>query len=103
MSGAGDGLRLDKWLFHARLFRSRGLAAARIEAGGVRLNGQPCRKPGRAIRPGDLLVLSAQGSIRRLRVAALGARRGPFSEARTLYHDLDAAAESVADPAADRS
>lgn len=81
-------LRLDKWLVHARLFRTRGLAAARIEGGGVRLNGQPCRKPGRAIRPGDQITVSAHGHLRALRVLELGLRRGPASEAQSLYEDL---------------
>lgn len=81
-------LRLDKWLFHARLFKSRGLAAERIEGGGVRLNGQPCRKPGRAVKPGDVLVVSAHGRVRSLEIVDLGTRRGPASEAQTLYREI---------------
>nr|WP_241865534.1 RNA-binding S4 domain-containing protein [Paracoccus salsus] len=81
-------MRLDKWLFHARLFKSRGLAAERIEGGGIRLNGQPCRKAGRAVKPGDRLVVSAHGEVVSLRILALGDRRGPASEARALYEDL---------------
>ncbi|WCR09243.1 RNA-binding S4 domain-containing protein [Paracoccus stylophorae] len=88
MTEAGGALRLDKWLFHARLFRSRGLAAERIEGGGVRLNGQPCRKPGRSVKPGDRLVVSAHGRVRSLTVLALGTRRGPASEAQTLYAEI---------------
>ena len=82
---AQPGLRLDKWLFHARLFKTRGLAAGRIEGGGLRINGQPCRKPGKAVRPGDVLTLSAHGRVRTLTVLALGDRRGPASEAQALY------------------
>lgn len=85
----GEALRLDKWLFHARLFKSRGLAAARIEAGGVRLNGQPCAKPGRSVKPGDRLVLSAHGQVRALEVLALGTRRGPAPEAQALYRETE--------------
>lgn len=80
-----DGQRLDKWLFFARLFKSRVLAAERIEAGGVRVNGQPCRKPGRSVRPGDELVISANGRVRALQVLAPGVRRGPAPEAQSLY------------------
>lgn len=87
-AASSEGLRLDKWLFHARLFKSRGLAAERIEAGGVRLNGQPSRKPGRSVRPGDVLVLSAHGRVQSLEVLALGTRRGPATEAQTLYRSL---------------
>ena len=83
-----EALRLDKWLFHARLVKSRGLAAARIEGGGVRVNGQPCRKPGRAVRAGDRLTISAQGHVRAVEVLAMGTRRGPAPEAQTLYRDL---------------
>ena len=85
---AENELRLDKWLFHARLFKSRGLAADRIEGGGIRLNGQPCRKPGRAVKPGDRLVVSAYGHVHSIEIVALGARRGPAAEAQALYTDL---------------
>ena len=85
---AVEGLRLDKWLFYARVFKTRGLAADRIEGGGVRVNGQPCRKPGRSVRPGDQVTVSAHGHVRALRVAALGTRRGPPTEAQRLFIDL---------------
>ncbi|TJZ93778.1 RNA-binding S4 domain-containing protein [Paracoccus gahaiensis] len=87
MSEKVDGLRLDKWLCHARVFKTRGLAAARIEGGGIRVNGQPCRKPGRAVRPGDRLTVSAHGDVRAMTVLALGERRGPPAEAQALYRD----------------
>lgn len=83
-----DGLRLDKWLFHIRAFKTRGLAAARVEGGGVRVNGQPVRKAGRGVRPGDQVTLSANGQVRELRVLGLGLRRGPASEAQELYREL---------------
>ncbi len=87
-SDGGTGLRLDKWLFFARLFKSRGLAAERIEGGGIRLNGQPCRKPGRSVRAGDRLTVSAYGQVRSIEILALGDRRGPAAEAQALYRDL---------------
>lgn len=87
MSETAPGLRLDKWLCHARVFKTRGLAAARIEGGGIRVNAQPCRKPGRAVREGDVLTVSAHGRVRVLTVLALGERRGPASEAQELYHE----------------
>ncbi|MAN57153.1 MAG: RNA-binding protein [Paracoccus sp.] len=92
MTDHPGALRLDRWLFHARLFKSRGLAAERIEGGGIRLNGQPCRKPGRNVKPGDRLVISAHGKLRSVEILALGARRGPAAEAQALYADLDAPA-----------
>lgn len=87
-SPAPDSQRLDKWLFFTRLFKTRGLAVARIEAGGVRVNGQPGRKPGRAIRIGDEVTVSAHGQVRVLRVLDLGQRRGPAPEAQGLYQEI---------------
>lgn len=87
MTDDAGALRLDKWLCHARFFKTRGLAAARIEGGGIRINGQPCRKPGRAVRPGDALTISAYGQVRLVTVLALGNRRGPAAEAQMLYRE----------------
>lgn len=94
MIAESGSLRLDKWLFHARLFKTRGLAASRVEAGGIRLNGQPCRKPGRAVRPGDQLVVSAYGRVRIFEIVALGTRRGPANEAQALYVEQESAEPS---------
>ncbi|SNR53092.1 RNA-binding S4 domain-containing protein [Paracoccus sediminis] len=85
---ASGGLRLDKWLFFARVFKSRAIAVERIEAGGIRVNSQPCNKPGKLVHPGDRIIVSAQGKVRALQVAALGQRRGPASEAQGLYREL---------------
>ncbi len=89
MTNSPEGLRLDKWLFFARVFKSRAIAVERIEAGGVRVNDQPCNKPGKLVRPGDRVVVSAFGHVRALEITALGQRRGPAFEAEGLYHDLD--------------
>jgi ribosome-associated heat shock protein Hsp15 len=83
-------LRLDKWLFHARFFKARDLAAEVIEAGHLRLNGQHCLKPGHGVAPGDVLTFAQGGRIRVIRVLALSERRGPAPEAQGLYADLDA-------------
>ena len=83
-------LRIDKWLWQARFFKSRSLAAAFAEEGHLRINGQPTRKAGHAVAEGDVLTFPAGGRIRVVRVLALGYRRGPASEAETLYDDLDA-------------
>lgn len=86
--GGGDSIRLDRWLHHARLFRTRTLAADAISGGGIRVNGQPCRKPAQTLRPGDLVTVSAHGRVRAMRVLALGERRGPATEAATLFEEL---------------
>lgn len=86
---AGTPIRLDRWLCHARIFKTRTLAADRVAAGGIRVNGQPCRKPAALLRPGDVVTAAVPGGVRLLRVIAPGTRRGPPSEARLLYEDLD--------------
>lgn len=88
--GVQPKLRLDKWLFHARFFKSRDLAADCIDSGHLRLNARPCRKPGHAVAPGDVLTFPQAGRIRVVRVLALSDRRGPATEAQALYVDLDA-------------
>lgn len=81
-------LRLDKWLWHARVCKSRTLAGKLCEAGRVRVSGMLVRKAHFAIRPGDVVTLPWGPHIRVLRVVALGTRRGPPAEARALYEDL---------------
>ena len=100
---AASAVRLDRWLCFARVFKTRTLAADRIAAGGVRLNGQPCRKPGQTVRPGDVGTAATPGKVRVLRVVASGERRGPATEAQALFEDLTdppdpAAAAADVDP-----
>jgi ribosome-associated heat shock protein Hsp15 len=77
--------RLDKWLFHARLCRSRVLAQEAASAGRIRLNGTRVEKPGHSVRPGDVLTLGRGGDIFCCRILALAEVRGSVSEARLLY------------------
>lgn len=90
-------LRLDKWLWAARFFKSRTLAAEVVEEGFLRINGQHCWKPGHGVGPGDVLTFAQGHRIRLIRVLALSDRRGPAGEAQLLYVDLDPQPE---DPAA---
>ena len=83
-------LRVDKWLWQARFFKSRALAADLAEGGHLRINGQPTRKPGHGVGVGDVLTFPQANRIRVIRVTALGYRRGPADEAQRLYDDLDA-------------
>jgi ribosome-associated heat shock protein Hsp15 len=82
-------LRLDKWLWQARFFKTRGLSAKTVSAGHVRVNGQPVSKPGRGVGAGDVLTFPQGRDVRVIRVEALGHRRGPAPEAQALYTDLD--------------
>jgi ribosome-associated heat shock protein Hsp15 len=77
--------RIDKWLFHARFYRTRSLAQAAASAGKVRLNGMRVEKPAQPLKPGDVLTLGRGGEILALRVLALAERRGPAREAQQLY------------------
>ena len=86
---AAARLRLDKWLWQARFFKSRGLAAEVIEAGHVRVNGTRVTRPGRDVTEGDTLTFAQGHRIRVVRILALGLRRGPATEAQALYLDLE--------------
>ncbi len=85
---AEDRIRIDKWLWQARFFKTRGLCADVVTKGHLRLNGAKMGKPGRGVGPGDVLTFPQGGRIRVIRVAACGTRRGPAEEARGLYDDL---------------
>jgi len=88
LSAARDTIRLDKWLWQARFFKSRSIAAGVVTAGKVRLEGQPAVKPARAIGAGDVLTFQQARDVRIVKVLALGTRRGPAPEAQTLYEDM---------------
>jgi len=81
-------LRLDKWLWQARFFKTRSLAAKAVTSG-IRVNGQRISKPAFCVAPGDVLTFSKERDVRVIRVEALGTRRGPAPEAQALYTDLD--------------
>lgn len=81
-------LRVDKWLWHARFFKSRSLAAQVVTAGHLRINGNHAAKSSVGVGAGDVLTFPQANSVRVVRVLALGVRRGPASEAQTLYEDL---------------
>ncbi len=82
-------IRLDKWLWHARFFKTRSLSAKVISAGHCRVNGQHVAKPAFGVSDGDVLTFRQGTQIRVIRVVALGTRRGPAPEAAQLYDDLE--------------
>ncbi|MCA0869689.1 RNA-binding S4 domain-containing protein [Seohaeicola saemankumensis] len=88
MSEPRPRLRLDKWLWQARFFKTRSLAAKQVSGGHVRINGQKVLKPAQAVGPGDVLTFAQARTVRVVRVDQLGERRGPAPEAQTLYTDL---------------
>jgi ribosome-associated heat shock protein Hsp15 len=82
-------IRLDKWLFFTRLFKSREKAAAAIAAGLVKLNGEKAEKPSQTVKPGDVLIIPQGSRLRLIKMRLAGTRRGPASEAQYLYEDLE--------------
>lgn len=93
MNDAVETCRADVWLWRARFFKTRSLAARIIEEGGVRLARggarSPLDKPSCPLRPGDVLTFSQGPRWLAVKVEALGERRGPAPEAQTLYSLLE--------------
>jgi ribosome-associated heat shock protein Hsp15 len=83
-----EKLRLDKWLWHGRFFKTRSLAATVVASGAVRVNAERVQKRSTLVAPGDVLTFPQADNIRVIQIDALGARRGPAAEAQTLYTDL---------------
>jgi len=86
MSGT-DTIRLDKWLYFARVCKTRALAQKLIDRGQVTLNGAKTRKASGSVRLSDVLVIITGPLKRTLKVKEFGVRRGPAPEARTLYDE----------------
>ena len=91
MSGDGsdkrETIRLDKWLWQARFFKTRTLAASQVKAAHVRVNGVKASKPAASVGAGDTLTFPQGDDIRVIEIAVCGTRRGPAPEAQTLYID----------------
>lgn len=83
-----DSLRLDKFLWFARIVKTRALAQQLAEEGRIRIDGRVIDRAHAPVRTGDVLSFALRGTVRILRVEALPARRGPAAEARALYTEL---------------
>ncbi len=86
------GVRMDKWLWAARFFKTRSLAARACDLGRIEANGQPA-KPARDVRAGDLLRVKNDSGDFELEVLALSSMRGPAAVAQTLYRETEASRE----------
>ncbi len=82
-------MRLDRYLFFIRLVKSRTLAQGLIAAGHVRIDGKRVAKTAEDVCVGSIIALPLRGQVRVLRVTSLPARRGPASEARLAYEEID--------------
>ncbi len=88
-----ESQRLDKWLWCARFYKSRALAVEAIQGGHVHVNGQRV-KPSKAVHPGDELRITRGGETWHVTIERLAARRGPASEAQTLYREDEASRQA---------
>jgi ribosome-associated heat shock protein Hsp15 len=84
-----DRQRIDRWLWHARLVRTRGDAAALAGAGFIRVNGARIDAPGRMVRTGDVITVALDRRVRVLKVTGFATRRGAAGTATALYESLE--------------
>lgn len=85
---AADRQRIDKWIWFARVVKTRALAQDLAQSGHVRLNGRKVDAAAQPVKLGDVLTIGLRGRVRILKVVGFTERRGGFPEARTLYEDL---------------
>ncbi|BDA86231.1 RNA-binding protein S4 [Aureimonas sp. SA4125] len=93
---AGGEQRIDKWLFFARVAKSRSLAQKMMLSGAVRVNREKVSNAAKLVRPGDVLTIALGQGVRILKILDPGERRGPAPEAATLFEDLTPKPEPVA-------
>jgi ribosome-associated heat shock protein Hsp15 len=96
-----DRQRIDKWLWHARIVRTRSAAAELAGSGHVRLNGARVTAPSKAVKSGDVVTIALDARVRVLKVTGFAARRGAAEEGRALYEDMAPAAPAESASAAE--
>ena len=94
-----DRIRIDKWLWHARFYKTRALAQKAANSGRIRRNDVRVEKAGLEVKIGDILTLGRGRDVVVVRILACGIRRGPASEAQMLYETLT---DSTLDPVTER-
>ncbi len=94
---AGERQRLDKWLWFARLAKTRKDAVRLVEDGYVRIDARRAAAPAKSVGPGDVLTIALEREVRVLRVLGIAARRGPSREARRLFEDITQDMSDAAD------
>lgn len=88
MARGDNATRLDKWLWHARIVKTRSLAQKLVAAGNIRVNREKVTAPARRVHVGDTLTINLPRDVLVYRIAAIAARRGPYAEAQSLYVDM---------------
>jgi len=91
--GPDESQRMDKWLWFARVVRTRVAAAELAASGHVRVNGQRASSAAKAVRPGDVLTIALDQTVRVLKIVDTAERRGQYDSARQLYEDLTPSSE----------
>ncbi len=87
---AASTQRLDRWIWHARIVKTRTIAASLVSEGYVRVNGERAGQPARAIKPGDVLTIALPARVRVLKVTGILPRRADAAAARGLYENMSA-------------
>lgn len=95
MTDAKPAQRIDVWLWHARLYKTRSLATKMVRGGKVRLNGNLCKKSSANVTIGDVLTFTRSQEVYIAKILAIGDRRGPAPEAQQLYQDLTPVKEII--------
>lgn len=93
-----NSIRIDKWLWYARFFKTRTLAQNNVTGGKVRINTVKVEKANHSVKPGDILTFAQGSRVRVIEIVALADKRGPASVAQTLYNDLTPPAAAKDDP-----
>src|SRR5262249_57095165 len=94
-----DRQRIDKWLWHARIVRTRSAAAALAASGHVRLNGARVTAASKSVKSGDVVTIALDARVRVLKVTGFALRRGAAEEGRALYEDMAPVAPAAVAPA----
>lgn len=89
-------IRIDKWLWHARFFKTRTIAQTFVTSGKVRMNSEKISKANQSVKPGDVLTFVRGKQLCVVEVVAIATKRGPASEAQTLYNDQSPATAPTA-------
>ena len=104
MANVSDRQRIDKWLWHARVVRTRTSAASLVDSGHVRLNGERVTAASRPVKTGDVVTVALDRTVRVMKVTGFAERRGDADAARLLFEDLTpiSKAEPATTPLAER-